>query len=75
MIWVRNKVNKSYNWELVLFNKVRKFDDGITFFNINIDWDRYLEDHSPSFLFELTILNINIIEFNIFYKYHRDLTT
>jgi hypothetical protein len=71
MINFNNKINKNYGWELVLFNINRNLSYGLTFFNININWDRFLEDHSPRFIFELTLLNIEIIEFNIYYLHHR----
>ncbi len=71
MIWLSHKINKSYGWELVLFNKNRKISDGLTIFNLNINWDRFLEDHSPKFIFELILFNIEIIEFNIYYLCHR----
>jgi|LauGreDrversion4_2_1035121.scaffolds.fasta_scaffold01706_33 hypothetical protein len=48
---------KRIYWELQIFSFVRSFKDGITFFKIDINWDRYKDDHSPSFNFELTVLN------------------
>jgi hypothetical protein len=52
----------SYNhriyWETQLFARVRKWSDGITVFKFDINWDRYISDHTPAFQIELTILNI-----------------
>ena len=44
-------------WETQLFAITRSFKDGITFFRLNINCDRYEDDHSPAFQIELTILN------------------
>ena len=48
---------KRIYWELQIFSFPRSFKDGITFFKIDINWDRYKDDHSPAFQIELTILN------------------
>jgi hypothetical protein len=72
MINFNHKINKNYGYELVLFNKNRQSHDGLTFFNLNINWDRFLLDHSPKFTFELIILNLEIIEFDIYYLHHRN---
>lgn len=48
---------KNYFLEIQLFAFIRSFKDGITFFNFNINLDRYIDDHKPSFQIELTILN------------------
>jgi hypothetical protein len=44
-------------WEIQLFAFPRSFKDGIQFFCINIKWDRYISEHTPSFEIEITILN------------------
>ena len=44
-------------WEIQLFAFPRSFKDGIRFFCMNINWDRYISEHTPSFEIELTILN------------------
>ena len=49
---------KRIYWEAQLFAIVRSFKDGITFYNFNINWDRYMDDHTPAFQIELTILNL-----------------
>ena len=48
---------KRIYWESQLFAFTRSFKDGITLFRFNINWDRYEDEHSPSFQIELTILN------------------
>lgn len=65
------KINKNYGIELTFFNKIRSYSDGITFFNININLDRYEADHSPKFEFSLTILNVILIDMMIYYLHHR----
>ena len=45
-------------YEFQLFALIRDFKDGITFFNFNLNFDRYKSEHTPSFQIELTILNI-----------------
>jgi hypothetical protein len=49
---------KRLNLEIQLFAFIRSFKDGITFFEININFDRWKSEHTPSFQFELTIFNM-----------------
>jgi hypothetical protein len=46
------------NWEIQLFAPIRSFKDGITFFDFNVNWDRYKSEHTPAFQIELTIFNL-----------------
>ena len=57
--------------ELTLFNKIRKFADGVDFFNVMVYTDTYKGDHTPRFTFILTILNVHIIELCC-YNIHHD---
>ena len=52
------KLGKKYFWETQLFAVIRDFSDGLTIFNININWDRFESYHSPSFQIEFTIFNL-----------------
>lgn len=61
-----------YAWELSLFKRWKSFEDGISFLEIWIDWGKAVYDHSPAFKVFLAILNFKIIDFAIYYKYHRD---
>lgn len=61
-----------YAWELTFLNTPRAWKDGLTVFDFRINWDRYLYDHSPRFEFDLTLLNVNLIQFSYFFRYHRD---
>ncbi|RLA83081.1 MAG: hypothetical protein DRG78_05415 [Epsilonproteobacteria bacterium] len=67
-----SKINKKYGIELTFLNCIRTISDGLTFLNLNINWDRFKADHSPKFEFELILLNITLIEFTFYYLYHRD---
>lgn len=49
---------KRIYWEMQLFANVRDLSDGLKIFNFNINYDRYVSDHTPSFQIELTILNL-----------------
>lgn len=72
MILWGNKINDNYAWEFCALHKLRDFSDGVTFFEKNIVWDKYLRDHKPSFEISLIILNFMIFEFNVYYIWHRD---
>jgi hypothetical protein len=72
MIWWGRKINENYGWELSALHLFRQFSDGITFFEFTINWDRYLGDHTPRFDIMLVVLNFKVIEFNIYYLWHRD---
>lgn len=65
-------INNDYAWELSLFSKYRDFSDGISFLETNISWDKYLSDHTPQFIFLIVLCNYKLIEFNIYYRWHRD---
>jgi len=72
MIWIAKDLTKDYAWELSAFHVYRSFSDGISFFEFNVNWDRFLHDHSPKFDVMLVILNCKVFEFNIYYKWHRN---
>lgn len=72
MIWIGTKINEDYAWEISALHSYRSFNDGISFFELNINWDKYLADHTPRFDLMLVILNFKIFEFNIYYMWHRD---
>ena len=70
MLYWNGKVTKNYNWELDFFRFIRRFRDGITFFEFEINWDRYKDDHSPKFGVSLHVMNFTIFEFNIYANLH-----
>jgi len=59
-------INKDYGFELSLINKIRNFKDGISFFRFDVNWDRYIGDHTPCFEMNLLLLNWIIFELNIY---------
>ena len=63
------KINKKFCWELNFFYRYRDFDDGISFIEIEVGWDKYKADHKPSFRIWLAIMNWTIIEFEIYNIY------
>ncbi len=73
MLWIGNKINNNYGWELSALHVLRSFEDGIEFFQFVINWDKYLADHTPAFQIILIIFNCKIFEFNIYYLWHRKL--
>lgn len=72
MIWIGNTINKDYAWEIAALHKLRQFSDGISFIEFNVNWDRYIADHTPRFDIMLVICNFTIVEFSIYYVWHRD---
>ena len=72
MIWFGSKIDKDYGWEFVAFHKNRSFDDGLSFIRFEINWDRYLADHTPRFEIRLELFNYTIFDFSIYYLWHRD---
>jgi len=68
------KVNDDYGWEVSVFHKIRNFSDGVSFFHMKVNWDRYIADHSPRFESHVVLFNYSIIEINIYYLHHRDHT-
>jgi hypothetical protein len=56
---------KRLYWEVQLFALTRSLADGLTLFKFNVNWDRYISDHSPAFQIELTIFNV----YNHFWVY------
>ena len=64
------KINKKYAFELVLFNKIRSIEDGISLFLCNINLDLFEADHKPSYSFNLIVCNFMIFELNIYNIFH-----
>ncbi len=52
------KLYKSWTYEIQLFAIIRNFADGITFFNLKINLDRYEGYHTPSFQIEFVFFNL-----------------
>jgi hypothetical protein len=65
------KLSQDYGWEITILHKLRAFSDGLSLLELRINWDRYLADHTPRFELHLVLLNITIVELNIYYLHHR----
>jgi hypothetical protein len=65
-------IGNDYAWELDLFYKLRDFKDGISFFELVVNWDKYMGDHNPQFTFSLMLFNFKIWEFIIYNVWHID---
>ena len=59
-------LTKNYTLDWNFFWKVRDFEDGVKFFNFDINLDLYEDDHKPSFNICLEILNYTIFEIEIY---------
>jgi len=74
-LWFWGRLPLKLNWELILFNKIREFCDGITFFELLVNTDTYKEieeplyNHNPKLIFKLIICNFTIFELNIYSVY------
>jgi hypothetical protein len=51
-------ISRKYFFEYQLLAPIRSLTDGLTFLKFNINWDRYKDNHKPSFEITLNILNI-----------------
>lgn len=63
-------VSKNYAIDLCGFYVIRKMQDGITFFDLNVNTDFYEADHNPKLNFSLIVLNFTIFELTIYNKNH-----
>jgi hypothetical protein len=60
------RITEKFAIDITLFNKYRSFKDGIDFFHLSCESDFYEDDHNPKFRFWLALLNISIIEFDLY---------
>ena len=70
--FLHSKIGKNYAWELNTFYKYRDFSDGIDFFIVEITFDKYPNDHNPKFEIAIKILNLMIVDFDIYNIWHID---
>jgi len=71
MITFSCKMGKGYALDIVMFHLLRSFRDGVSLLNMNIGVDWYRGDHNPKVIFHLIILNVTIIEINLYNTRHR----
>jgi len=57
LVWFASLRN-DWTFEIQLLSVIRRFKDGITFFECKVNYDRYESYHTPAFQIELTILNL-----------------
>ena len=50
----------------------RQWKDGLDILIFRVQLDRYCGDHKPSFEIELGVLNLTLINFNIYNIHHVD---
>jgi hypothetical protein len=60
------RISKRYAFDFGGLYVSRHIDDGLSVFNLDIDWDRYKSAHSPRFSFALRLLNLTLIEFSVY---------
>lgn len=63
-------ISKNYAWELSLINPIRSVEDGVTGLEVVLNYDRYKGDHNPKFEFKVTLLNVMLVEFNVYNRNH-----
>jgi hypothetical protein len=66
------KTSTDFAWEICLFEKIRSWKDGFTFFTLLFEYERYLADHNPKFEFELVLCNWRLISFIHYCVWHID---
>jgi len=70
--WFWGKLPFNLNWELVVFHKLREWRDGVSFFELKINLDRYdpLEyikfKYHPRLDIHFVALNYTIFEFEVY---------
>ena len=63
-------ISKNYAIDLCGLYIIRKTQDVITFFDLNVNTDFYEADHNPKLNFSLIVLNWTIFELTIYNKHH-----
>lgn len=61
-----HKISRNYAIEVAGLYPIRKFKDGITFFDLKFNMDLYEGDHNPKFELQFVLLNMDILEINIY---------
>jgi hypothetical protein len=69
MIGFSLRLGKNFALDVTGPRVIRRFRDGITFFDFPVSLDLYSGDHKPSFDISLTFLNLMLFEIN-FYNIH-----
>jgi hypothetical protein len=69
---IRDGQKFRYGWELVLFHKLRDWADGVTWFELVANTDKFVADHNPRFDFHLIVCNWTVFEFNVYNIHHSE---
>lgn len=70
MILFGFKIAKNYAVDVGLLYLYRSLADGMSFFELEVNYSRYKGDHNPSFKTQLAICNIMILDFNMYNIHH-----
>ena len=70
MFCFSKRINKKYGMDISGLHFIRRFKDGISFFEVSINLDLYKGDHNPHFRIMLLILNFKVFEFEIYNAEH-----
>ena len=67
------KLSKNYALDLSCLHIIRELNDGLTYFEAKINYDKYIGDHNPSITIILIILNLKIFEINTYNVNHTNI--
>ena len=70
MITFSIKINKKYALDILLFHFLRSFKDGLSLLNVDVGADWYKGDHNPKVILRVVLINVTIIEINIYNTGH-----
>jgi hypothetical protein len=70
MIGFSLNLGKNFAFDLTGPRLIRRFKDGVTFFDFLVSLDLYASDHKPSFDISLIFLNLMFFEINIYNVHH-----
>ena len=65
-------LGKNYAWEVEMLKIASRYRDGLIPLKVDINFEWFRGDHRPGFLFEVIVMNVVIIEFNIYNIWHED---
>ena len=65
-IWFSTRLNKFFALDCTFLHLYRKWSDGLTFLEFHINWDRYKEEHNPSFDILFAICNVVILQVDVY---------
>lgn len=64
MLWLAFKVSENYAIDMSGPRQIRRFSDGISFFELTFNLDLYHGDHNPQLNVMLMVMNFCLFEFN-----------